>query len=182
MPKARLSDYILEFSKRNKSGASYPVYSVTNSTGFCIDYFGKDVSSKDKTNYKIVPKGHFAYNPSRVNVGSIDYLRDEDAVIVSPLYVVFGCKEGLLPQYLLYALKSGYGRHLISSSTTGSVRANLKFSTLSSFKINIPSLEVQRRIVHEIDTTSQEARRLKDAISLLDETVKSLFNKRRVRA
>ena len=47
--KKRLGDYIQEYSVRNKSGEDIPVYSITNSQGFCRDYFSKEVASKDKT-------------------------------------------------------------------------------------------------------------------------------------
>ena len=54
--KARLGDYIREYSVRNKINEDVPVYSVTNSQEFCKDYFGKEVASKDKSTYKIVQK------------------------------------------------------------------------------------------------------------------------------
>lgn len=83
--KKRLGDYIKEYSVRNKGNQDIPVYSVTNTSGFCQDYFGKEVASKDKSTYKIVPRGYFAYNPSRINVGSVDWQRTQERVIVSPL-------------------------------------------------------------------------------------------------
>ena len=46
-----VKDIITEYSVRNKEGKAYPVYSVTNSQGFCKDYFGKEVASKDKSSY-----------------------------------------------------------------------------------------------------------------------------------
>ena len=70
MKKVKLGDYIKEYTVRNKNSEDIPVYSVTNKQGFCRDYFGKEVASKDKSIYKIVPKGYFAYNPSRINVRS----------------------------------------------------------------------------------------------------------------
>ena len=73
-----IGKYIEEFSRKNKNNEPYPVYSVTNSNGFCTDYFNKDVSGQDKTTYKIVPRGYFAYNPSRINVGSIDWQNIDD--------------------------------------------------------------------------------------------------------
>ena len=88
LEKKCLGEYIEEYSVRNKSLEDIPVYSVTNSSGFCQDYFGRDLSSADKSGYKIVPRGFFAYNPSRINVGSIACQNECDRVIVSPLYVV----------------------------------------------------------------------------------------------
>lgn len=104
--RVRLGDYIKEYSVKNKNNEDIPVYSVSNSLGFCKDYFGKEVASKNKTTYKIVPRGCFAYNPSRINVGSVDWQNEEERVIVSPLYNVFSVSPLLDQQYLLYYLKS----------------------------------------------------------------------------
>ena len=53
----KLGEYVKEYSVKNKLNENIPVYSVTNSQGFCKDYFGKEVASKDKSTYKIVPFG-----------------------------------------------------------------------------------------------------------------------------
>ena len=129
--KVRLGDYIHEYSVRNKDNADILVYSVTNSNGFCTEYFSKEVASKDKKTYKIVREGYFAYNPSRINVGSVDWLRNEETVIVSPLYNVFYVDDGIDQQYLYYYLKSPVGLYYISELASGSVRDNLKLSILS---------------------------------------------------
>lgn len=149
--KVRLGDYITEYSVRNKAEEDIPVYSVTNTHGFCQDYFGKEVASKDRRTYKIVPKGAFAYNPSRINVGSVDWQRYEPRVIVSPLYNVFTVSKYLDQQYLYYYLKSDITLHFIKAAAIGSVRDNLKFDMLCDFPINIPSLEKQREIVKKLD-------------------------------
>jgi len=138
-----LGKFIHEYSVRNKADADIPVYSVTNSQGFCREYFGKEVASKDKTTYKIVPYGYFAYNPSRINVGSVDWQRCEEQVIVSPLYNVFYISEGLNQQYLLYFLKSDIGRQMIRAKASGSVRDNLKLETLK--EITIPDIPVDEQ-------------------------------------
>ena len=121
-----LGKFIKEYSERNKGNEDIPVYSVTNSQGFCTEYFGKEVASQDKTTYKIVPQGYFAYNPSRINVGSVDWQRYEKRVIVSPLYNVFSVSEGIDRQYLYYFLRSDLGRQMIKAKASGSVRDNLK--------------------------------------------------------
>ena len=153
--KVRLGDYIHEYSKRNKDNANIPVYSVTNINGFCTEYFSKEVASKDKTTYKIVKKGFFAYNPSRINVGSVDWLRDMDRVIVSPLYNVFFVESALDQQYLYYYLKSPVGLFYIKELASGSVRDNLKFSILSDFIIPFPDLTIQKDIAATLDRIVQ---------------------------
>ncbi|WP_019000803.1 restriction endonuclease subunit S [Succinimonas amylolytica] len=171
----KIGKYIEEFTKKNKNDAPYPVYSVTNSNGFCTDYFSKDVSGQDKTTYKIVPKGYFAYNPSRINVGSIDWQNSEDNVIVSPLYVVFKCSDSLDQDYLKYFLKSSVGVRLINEKTSGSVRNSLKFKELSEFELNIVDVEEQRKIVNTLKLIESAIENEKKQINLYDELVKARF-------
>ena len=171
----KLGKYIKEYSVRNKANEDIPVYSVTNTQGFCQDYFGKEVASKDKSTYKIVPRGYFAYNPSRINVGSIDWQRNEDRVIVSPLYNVFSTSELLYQQYLYYFLKSDFALQMIRSAATGSVRDNLKFSMLCEFSTNIPALEMQKDIVRILDKVKTLIDFRQQELQKLDDLVKARF-------
>ena len=173
--KVRLGDYINEYSVRNKANEDIPVYSVTNTQGFCSDYFGKEVASKDKTTYKIVPKGCFAYNPSRINVGSVDWQRTEDKVIVSPLYNVFYVSDEINKQYLYYYLKSDITLQRIKTVATGSVRDNLKLDMLSEFPIELPDKKEQSLIVDILDKTKQVIALRKKELSALDELIKARF-------
>lgn len=173
--RVKLGNYISEYSVRNKKSEDIPVYSVTNTQGFCRDYFGKEVASKDKSTYKIVPKGCFAYNPSRINVGSVDWQRNEERVIVSPLYNVFSVSEELDQQYLYYFLKSDVALHLIKATATGSVRDNLKFNMLCDFQIKLPSLNEQKEIVHCLDKIKTIIEHRQQQLQKLDELVKARF-------
>ena len=173
--KKSLGDYIQEYSVRNKSGEDIPVYSITNSQGFCRDYFSKEVASKDKTTYKIVPRGCFAYNPSRINVGSVDWQRDEERVIVSPLYNVFSVSPEIDQQYLYYYLKSSATLYRIKEVATGSVRDNLRLSMLYDFMIELPSLDIQRQIVSNLDLLASIIRQRNQQLTKLDELIKARF-------
>lgn len=176
MGKIKLGKYIEEYSQKNKTKKTYPVYSVTNSNGFCTEYFTKDVSSEDKSGYKIVPYGYFAYNPSRINVGSVDCQTKEENVIVSPLYTVFKVSDGLDIEYLRYFFKSNYCKYLIKSKVSGSVRFNLKFKTLCSFEINEIDLEGQKKAVELFNSIEDLIKTEERELLLCDELIKSRFN------
>lgn len=173
--KVRLGDYIQEHSARNKAEEDIPVYSVTNTQGFCRDYFGKEVASKDKSTYKIVPRGYFAYNPSRINVGSVDWQRYEDRVIVSPLYNVFSVAPQLDQQYLYYYLKSDYALQRIRDVATGSVRDNLKLAMLYEFPIGLPDIEQQKEIVERLDRAKRVLALREQELQTLDDLIKARF-------
>lgn len=171
----KLGEEIEEYTLRNKKDEDIPVYSVTNDKGFCTGYFSKDVSSKDQSTYKIVPYGCFAYNPSRINVGSVDWQHCEDKVIVSPLYVVFKVSNKINLQYLYYYLKSDIARTYIKATAAGSVRDNLKFSMLKEFPFNLRTLEEQSKIVKVLERVENNIELCKKRAEYLDTLVKSRF-------
>ena len=99
------------------------------------------------SNYKVVKQNQFAYNPSRINLGSIA-LRTERDCIVSPMYVVFEVCEikKLLPEYLmLWFSRSEFHRSTLFYAS-GSVRDTFDFSQMCEVSIPIPSIEIQKSI------------------------------------
>lgn len=170
-----LGNYITEYSVRNRIGEDIPVYSVTNSQGFCTEYFDKEVASKDKTTYKIVPRGYFAYNPSRINVGSVDWQRCEGRVIVSPLYNVFSVSEKMEQQYLFYFLKSNVGRQMIKAKASGSVRDNLKMDMIKEMTIPERTIEEQKKCVATLDALKTIISLWEKELEKLDELIKARF-------
>ena len=176
-PIEKIGLHIKQFSEKNKSNELLDVFSVTNSQGFVksTDYFSKKVYSKDTQNYKIVNKNYFAYNPSRVNVGSIDFQRKQDKVLVSPLYTVFRTDDLLDNNYLLYFLKSHWGNQQIQSRSEGAVRKNLKYKGLENIKIPIPSVNDQIRIARLLSRIEALINTRKENLKLLDEFLKSTF-------
>ena len=143
--------------ERNKGKQCDLAFSITK--GGLVktsDYF-KDatVTSEDTSGYKIVRKNWFVYSPSRIDVGSINYLKDEEMVIVSPLNVVFSiCENKILPQYLLYFLQSRSGTWQILTKREGiegTGRKLLPFERFSTIILPLPPIEIQREVVKILD-------------------------------
>lgn len=176
-PIVELGKHVRQVGQRNRSEADIEVFSVTNSEGFTrsTDYFSKEVFSKDVSNYKVVNPGQFAYNPSRINVGSIDYLRHGSSVLVSPLYIVFEGHKGIHADYLLRYLKSDWGNAQIRANTEGAVRDSLKFKGLESIKLPLPLLDEQIRISHLLEKVEGLIAQRKQCLQQLDELLKSVF-------
>ena len=152
-PVIELSEIITESKDRVKN-QELPVWSVSNKHGF-IDpeqHFSKQVASDDKSNYKMVRPSYFAYNPSRINVGSLALNNTKDTGCVSPMYVVFSIDESkILESYLMSLLESDIFSSFVQDMAQGAVRAQLRFQDLARFKIPLPPLEIQREIVAELD-------------------------------
>ncbi len=173
-----LGQFINEVSERNKKLNVARVLSVTNSRGFInqSDQFDRSVASEDVSNYKIVKNGQFAYNPSRVNVGSLDLLRNFDEGILSPMYVVFSTdKKHLLADFLYFHLKTQWFYGHIPMFVQGSVRDSLSFDGLCSMKFFIPTIEEQTAIIRVLQAADKEISLLKLKAKTLREKKKGLM-------
>lgn len=165
-------------SKKNKDGHCATVCSVTNSQGFVLstDYFSKEVFSKELRSYKLVERNQLAYNPSRINVGSIALQDIDDEVVVSPLYVVFSVDTNRIdPAYLLRYLKSSPGLNQVEFQSIGTVRNNLKYDGLCRIPIFLPPLEAQRSRVRSLIALETEIKDAEELLSKFDALVKSRF-------
>jgi len=159
-----VGQFLKEISERNKESKVSNVLSVTNSRGFInqSDQFDRAVASEDASNYKVVKKGQFAYNPSRVNVGSLDLLRNFEEGILSPMYVVFSTDEKhLLADFLYFQLKTQWFYGHIPMFIQGSVRDSLSFDGLCSMKFFMPSIEEQTAITQVLQAADKEIQLLK---------------------
>lgn len=155
--KIRIGDFIQEQSERNKTGITN-IKSVSNKRGF-IDQrnqFSKIVASADVSNYKVVKKHNIAYNPSRINVGSIAIYEDDEPGVVSPMYIVFSC-IGISPKFLLLLLETDRGKYEIESLLSGSVRNTLSYSDLCEVQLFLPHLDesIVLKTFSLIETTIQ---------------------------
>ena len=151
---------------------------MTNSCGFTPSeaYFSKEVYSKELKTYKVVERNMIAFNPSRINVGSVALQDKADEVIVSPLYVVFSVDERrLLPEYVVRFLKSKPGLRQIAARSIGTVRNNLKYDALCRMEMNLPSLEDQQTQLAALSLVEKQISAQKAMISYLQSLVKSRF-------
>ena len=81
------------------------VMGVTNSRG--IVPMREQTVAEDISRYKRLPPRAFAYNPMRINVGSIAMNEGDTEILVSPDFVAFACKAGGLdPDYLDHLRKN----------------------------------------------------------------------------
>ncbi|WP_323586787.1 restriction endonuclease subunit S [Aliarcobacter butzleri] len=126
----------------------FKILGVSNKVGL----FDNEIKKGKEINqaYKIVKNGYLAYNPYRINVGSIGIKTDEQKYnLISPAYVVFSCKETLLPEFLFLIFKTQTFNTIINESTRGSVRQILAFDILETLKIPLPTIEEQKEIVNK---------------------------------
>ena len=103
--------------------------------------------SKDLSKYLAIEPQDFAYNPYRINVGSIGLTPEATSGLVSPAYVVFTTTDKLLPELLLDFLKSKDGLFQIKKYARGTVRKALRYEDLCEIEMPIPSISKQKDIL-----------------------------------
>lgn len=168
----KLGEIAIVQKKRNKQHITENAYSITQAGLVPTKSFFKEkthVTSSDTSGYYIVEKDWFVYSPSRIDVGSINYLKDEGPVIVSPIDVVFSIDKSIcLPSYLLSFFFTYQGKAALLKNregVEGMGRRNLPFDSIKSMLIPIPSLSEQQRIVGILDTFTASIDNLKEQIA-----------------
>lgn len=177
--KIKLKEVLTEISERNKGEKVSRVLSVTNSQGFVNqeDYFEGIVHSENISNYKIIRKNQFAYNPSRVNVGSIDILKEYDEGALSPMYVIFETDNNrLLPEYFKYYFQTHRFFENVKNNTQGSVRNSLSFKALADFDYLLPPIEEQAKIIKIIENIENIINLDNEKINLIEKNRIKILN------
>lgn len=179
-PRSHVGTFAHEVSERNRGGNEARVLSVTNSRGFVLpeNQFERRVASADLSNYKVVRRGQYAYNPSRINVGSIARLDGWDDGVLSPMYVVFGLDTAKVDSgYFLHWLDSHEARERIKKSAQGSVRETVSFSEFSGLAIPLPDLDKQIAIARYLNALRDEITTLGTYVGKLKEQKRGLMQK-----
>lgn len=174
------SGLMTEVSKRNKNSTIERVLSVTNHSGFVLpeEQFERRVASANVSNYKVVEQGQYAYNPSRINVGSIARLDDWENGILSPMYVVFKLDtEKVCSDFFLHWLNSSETRQRIKNSAQGSVRETVNFKDFGAIDIPLPVLSVQQSVSHKLNLAKKEIQLLKNILEQYRSQKRGLMQK-----
>lgn len=174
------SGLMTEVSKRNKNSTIERVLSVTNHSGFVLpeEQFERRVASANVSNYKVVEQGQYAYNPSRINVGSIARLDDWENGILSPMYVVFKLDtKKVCSDYFLHWLNSSEARQRIKNSAQGSVRETVSFKDLGAINIPLPAMDVQKDVTYKLNLAQKELILLKKTLEQYRSQKRGLMQK-----
>ena len=145
LPSEAIGKYIELTGSKNIEGMVTSVRGVESTGNFMITK--AKMAGIDITKYSIVNEREIAYNPSRINLGSVALCKEK--CIVSPMYVVFDVidKSSLLPEYLIMWLSRRETHRYTLFKAMGSVRDTFDFSLMREFEIPIPDIHVQQSIV-----------------------------------
>jgi type I restriction enzyme S subunit len=126
--------------------------------------------------YKLIKPGMFAYNPMRLNIGSIGFCKPSfQRGLVSPDYIVFGCKPSQMnPEFLNYAIRGPEWVQWTSNAGVGSVRQRVYFKELARLPITVPPYDAQHAIVavlSRLDEKINANRQMNETLEALAQTI-----------
>lgn len=160
----KLGDITTPYNVRNKNTLPLEVYSVNNIVGFVPQSEQFDdagyLRDTDTSIYMIVPPKHFAYNPARIDVGSIGYQYLDHDVQVSSLYEVFKTSDSVNDDFLWIWFHTSCFNHTVKRLQEGGVRLYFYYDKMQETKIGLPSLTEQQKIASlftELDKLIQSA-------------------------
>lgn len=178
--KMKLGDVTTVINRRNKSNRSLPIYSISNKDGFVLQseqFDGLDSESRgyDISLYKIVGRNTFAYNPARINIGSIGYSGNLKEVLISSLYVCFKTTDELDDEFLQCFLKTAEFNQAVENNVEGGIRSYLFYENFSRIRIALPSLQEQKKIATTILSIDDVISKYTNKVSLLNDYKKGLM-------
>ena len=164
--------------RKAKTGSLLPVYSVTKHSGFVpsLEYFKKQVFSRDTKGYREVQRGEVAYATIHLDEGSIG-VSPEDCII-SPMYTVFEVDSAKVDAlFLVRFMKSPEALFQYDILGKGSIhrRRAISFRRLSELRIPLPPLGEQKRIVGILDAADAFRTRRRESLAQLDTLLQSTF-------
>ncbi len=125
------------------------MFSVTNDRGFVPQseqFEGRDMVGEDIKAYKIIHTNDFAYNPARINVGSIAMYTGEKPCMISSLYVCFKTTKEVNNEWLMQLLKTPKMNYYYKVNGEGGVRVYLFYPNFARIRMSIPKIEEQKKI------------------------------------
>lgn len=177
----KLGEVLKKNNKKNRDLAINNVESVSNKLGFVKQteqFEDYSVASADLSNYYVISEKQFAYNPSRINVGSIAYKKEGDTLsVVSPLYISFSTVENIDDSYLWYWFKTSLFDSQRAIYSEGGVRDTLSFNQLSDIELTFPSLPEQEAIGSFFQDLDKTIAKQEEKVNQLKESKQTLLRK-----
>ena len=178
----RLEEVTKVVNRKNKSNRNLPIYSISNKDGFILQseqFDGLDSVSRgyDTSLYKIVTSNTFAYNPARINVGSIGYSGNIKECLISSLYVCFKTTEDVDDMFLMYFFDTSSFNQSVENNVEGGIRSYLFYDNFSKIKIMLPSILEQKKIVSCLKAVDEEINAIYDKATALEKQRIGLMQK-----
>ena len=177
--KCTLGDITINFNLRNKEKIELPMYSVTNNRGFIPQseqFEDRDMVGEDIKAYKIIHNKDFAYNPARINVGSIAKYNGSKPCMISSLYVCFKAANGIDEDWLMHLLRSPKIQYYYNINGEGGVRIYLFYPNFARIRTSFPTIAEQRKIANLLSLLDARITTQNKIIDKLQSLIKGIRN------
>lgn len=166
----RLGDVARETNQRADLAPEAEVFSVTKHSGFVrsLEYFDRQVFSRDTANYKVVRRGELAYATIHLDEGSLGILREADVGLISPMYTVFEPDSSQVAADFLFALMKlpqMVARYQRIGEGTVHRRKSISFERLGRLTVALPPLAEQRAIAAVLDAIDEAIERTEAVVA-----------------
>ena len=153
------------------------MFSVTNDRGFVPQseqFEGRDMVGEDIKAYKIIHSNDFAYNPARINVGSIAMYTGEKPCMISSLYVCFKTTKEVNNEWLMQLLKTPKMNYYYNVNGEGGVRVYLFYPNFARIRMSIPKIEEQKKIAKLLNLIDERIATQNKIIDKLQSLIKGI--------
>ena len=176
--KCKLGDITINFNLRNKDRINYPMYSVTNNKGFVPQseqFEDREMIGEDIKAYKIIHKNDFAYNPARINVGSIAKYNGDNPCMISSLYVCFKACDRVDADWLMQLLKTSKMNFYYNVNGEGGVRIYLFYPNFARISTYLPVIAEQKKIAKFLSLLDERIVTQNKIIEKLETLIKGII-------
>ena len=156
------------------------MFSVTNDRGFVPQseqFEGRDMVGEDIKAYKIIHTNDFAYNPARINVGSIAMYTGEKPCMISSLYVCFKTTKEVNNEWLMQLLKTPKMNYYYKVNGEGGVRVYLFYPNFARIRMSIPKIEEQKKIAKLLNLIDERIATQNKIIDKLQSLIKGISSR-----
>ena len=175
----KLGDVTSQYKVRNKKRLPLEIYSVNNIVGFIPQSEQFDdagyLKDTDTSIYMVVPPKHFAYNPARLDIGSIGFQCLDHDVQVSSLYEVFETSDLVNDRFLWSWFHTYYFNNVVKRLQEGGVRLYFYYDKMQEVKIRLPSLPEQQKIADCLSSLDDGIAKQKATLAAWEELKKGLL-------
>ncbi|BFT94234.1 MAG: hypothetical protein MNSN_00840 [Minisyncoccus archaeiphilus] len=178
-----LGDILKERNERDVESEKILLYSLTIENGVCPKRERYDRSflvKSDSKVYKKTYKNDIVYNPANLRYGAIAHNKNENPVLLSPIYQVLFIKDekeiniDFIGQLLTWERQV----RKMSAYAEGTLieRMEVKIDSFKNIQIDIPNKKEQDAIANILNTANKEIALLEEKLLFLQEQKRYLLN------
>lgn len=131
----------------------------------------------DKWTRRAVPQKNDVILTREAPLGEVGIIRDNSKIFLGQRLVMYRTNpDKLLPQFLFYSLMSHDLQEQIQAFGSGSTVAHMRVPDTKKLELNLPSIEIQRKIVGVLGTLDDLYECNLNRIRVLEELAKSFYD------